>query len=198
MKNSEVIWHDGYITKEDRNKTYGHKSKVVWFTGLSASGKSTITHLLEKVLFDKGIKVYAFDGDNIRHGLNSDLGFSPEERRENLRRISEVAKLFVDAGIMVLAAFVSPYEKDREYVKSKFNKDDFLEVYVRCPIEVCETRDPKGMYKKARAGIIKGYTGVDAPYEEPKNPDLIIDSERLSPKEAVQIAYKELKAKGWI
>jgi adenylylsulfate kinase len=196
-KNKHVIWQDGYVKREERNVKYGHKSGVVWFTGLSASGKSTIAHHLERKLFEQGIKVYVFDGDNIRHGLNSDLGFSPEDRRENLRRIAEVAKLFVDAGIIVLAAFVSPYKKDRELVRSKFEEDEFIEVYVKCPVEICEKRDPKGLYKKAKAGIIKGYTGVDAPYEEPENPDLIIDTTKLSIKESVEIVYNYLKNKGW-
>jgi len=196
-KNNYVIWQDGYVKREDRNIKYGHKSGVVWFTGLSASGKSTIAHTLEKILFKEGIKVYVFDGDNIRHGLNSDLGFSPEDRSENLRRIAEVAKLFVDAGLIVLAAFVSPYKKDREFVRSKFKKDEFIEVYVKCPVEVCEKRDPKGMYKRARQGLIKDYTGVSAPYEEPENPDLIIDTTKLSIEESVKIIYNYLKNKGW-
>jgi len=193
-----VIWFDGYVKREERNKKYGHKSGVVWLTGLSASGKSTIAHHLEKKLFEEGIKVYTFDGDNIRHGLNSDLGFSPEDRRENLRRIAEVARLFVDAGIIVLAAFVSPFKKDRELVKSKFDKEEFIEVYVKCPPEVCELRDPKGLYKKARQGLIKGYTGVDAPYEEPENPDLVIDTTKLSVPEAVELLYDYIKKRGWL
>lgn len=196
-KNNHIIWHDGYVAREERLLKYGHKSGVVWFTGLSASGKSTIAHNLERVLFEKGIKTYSLDGDNIRHGLNSDLGFSPEDRKENLRRIAEVARLFVDAGVMVLAAFISPYKKDREFVRSRFNEGEFIEVYVRCPIEVCEQRDPKGQYKKARAGIIKGYTGVDAPYEEPENPELILDTSKLSVEESVKIIYQYLKDRGW-
>jgi len=195
MEEKHVVWYDGYVKREEREKRYGHKSGVVWLTGLSASGKSTIAHYLERKLFEEGIKVYVFDGDNIRHGLNSDLGFSPEDRKENLRRIAEVAKLFVDAGVIVLAAFVSPYKKDREFVRSKFDPEDFVEVYVKCPPEVCELRDPKGLYKKARKGIIKGYTGVDAPYEEPENPDLVIDTTKLSVDEAVELLYDYLKNK---
>ncbi len=198
MKSPNVVWHDGYITREDRNNAYGHKSGIIWFTGLSASGKSTVAHLLEKMLFEEGIKVYVFDGDNIRHGLNADLGFSPEDRKENLRRIAEVAKLFVDAGVIVLASFISPLEKDRELIKSRFQKDEFIEVYVKCPVEVCEARDPKGMYKKAKAGIIKGYTGVDAPYEEPISPALIVETDKLTPEESAKIVYDKLKARGWI
>jgi len=198
MKENNIVRFDGYVKREDRNKAYGHKSGVVWFTGLSASGKSTIAHTLEKILFEKGIKVYVFDGDNIRHGLNSDLGFSPEDRRENLRRIAEVSKLFVDAGLIVLACFISPYRKDREYIKQIIGKEDFIEIYVKCPVEVCEKRDPKGFYKKAKAGIIKGYTGVDAPYEEPENPDLIIESDKLSPEESAKKVYEFLVKKGWL
>ena len=198
MKEKNIARFDGYVKRGDRNKAYGHKSGVVWFTGLSASGKSTIAHTLEKILFEKGIKVYVFDGDNIRHGLNSDLGFSPEDRRENLRRIAEVSKLFVDAGLIVLACFVSPYRKDREYIKQIIGKEDFIEIYVKCPVEVCEKRDPKGFYKKAKAGIIKGYTGVDAPYEEPENPDLIIESDKLSPEESAKKVYEFLVKKGWL
>jgi len=196
-KNNHIVWHDGYVTRRERIASYGHKSGLVWFTGFSASGKSTIAHNLERLLFNNGIKVYALDGDNIRYGLNSDLGFSPEDRRENLRRIAEVAKLFVDAGIIVLAAFISPYKKDREFVRSKFDEGDFIEVYVRCPVEICEQRDPKGQYKKARQGLIKGYTGVDAPYEEPEDPELILDTSRLSIEESVIKVYEYLKAKGW-
>ena len=198
MKENNIVRFDGYVKRKDRNKTYGHKSGVVWFTGLSASGKSTIAHTLEKILFEKGIKVYVFDGDNIRHGLNSDLGFSPEDRRENLRRIAEVSKLFVDAGLIVLACFISPYRKDREYIKQIIGKEDFIEIYVKCPVEVCEKRDPKGFYKKAKAGIIKGYTGIDAPYEEPENPDLIIESDKLSPEESANKVYEFLVKKGWL
>ncbi len=196
-KNNNIVWFDGFVKREDRNRVYGHKSGVVWFTGLPSSGKSTIAHTLEKVLFEKGIKVYVFDGDNIRHGLNSDLGFSPEDRKENLRRIAEVAKLFVDAGLIVLCAFVSPHKKDREFIKQIIGREDFIEVYMKCPVEVCEKRDPKGMYKKAREGLIKEYTGISAPYEEPENPDLIIESHKISIEKAVQEVYNYLKIKGW-
>lgn len=197
-KNNHVIWHDGYVTREERLQRYGHRSGVVWFTGLSASGKSTIAHRLERVLFEKGVKTYALDGDNVRHSINSDLGFSPEDRRENLRRIAELSRLFIDAGLIVLAAFISPFRKDREFVRSRFNDGDFIEVYVKCPVEICEERDPKGQYKKARAGIIKGYTGIDSPYEEPENPDLIIDTSRLSIEESVRLVYKLLEEREWI
>jgi len=174
-----VIWHERLVARRERNLINKHKSGVVWFTGLSASGKSTIAHHLEKELFDRGIRSYVLDGDNVRHGINSNLGFSREDRRENLRRIAEAAKLFVDAGIVVLAAFISPYREDRAYVREVVGAEDFFEIYVSCPIDVCEMRDPKGQYKKARAGIIKNYTGIDSPYEEPLAPDLVIDTVAL-------------------
>ena len=185
-KDNHVVWHDGYVTREDRNRLNRHKSGLLWFTGLSASGKSTIAHKVEKYLFEQGVRAYVFDGDNIRHGINSDLGFSREDRRENLRRIVEISKLFVDAGVIVLAAFISPFRQDREYIRKRFEGDNFFEIYVKCSIEECERRDPKGQYKKARAGIIKNYTGISSPYEEPDSPDLVLDTERISIDEAVQ------------
>lgn len=185
-KDNHVVWHDGYVTREDRNRLNCHKSGLLWFTGLSASGKSTIAHKVEKYLFEQGVRAYVFDGDNIRHGINSDLGFSREDRKENLRRIVEISKLFVDAGMIVLAAFISPFRQDREYIRKRFEGDNFFEIYVKCSIEECERRDPKGQYKKARAGIIKNYTGISSPYEEPDSPDLVLDTEKLSIDEAVQ------------
>ncbi len=183
---NHVVWHKGHVSRADRNSLNGHESGLVWFTGLSASGKSTIVHNVEVELFSRGIRTYVLDGDNIRHGLNANLGFSREDRRENLRRIVEVSKLFVDAGILVLAAFISPYREDRRYIRERFEGDNFLEVYVKCSVEECERRDPKGQYKKARAGIIKNYTGISAPYEEPENPDLVVDTERLDLDEAAR------------
>lgn len=154
MKNNNVVWHKPEVTRQLRNILNGHKSLVVWFTGLPSSGKSTIAHSVEKKLYEKGIRTYTFDGDNIRHGLCSDLGFSEKDREENLRRIAEVIKLFLDAGIVVLAAFVSPLKKHREKVRQIVGQEDFIEIYCRCPVEICEMRDPKGMYKKAKAGEI--------------------------------------------
>jgi adenylylsulfate kinase len=195
MKNNHVVWDDRYVKSSERNLLNNHKSGLVWFTGLSASGKSTIAHLVERELFNRGIRTYVFDGDNVRHGINSNLGFSREDRRENLRRIAELSKLFVDAGMIVLAAFISPYKEDREYMKQRFDGDNFLEIYVKCSIEECERRDPKGQYKKARAGIIKEYTGISAPYEEPENPDLILDTENIdietSVKKVLELFDKE-------
>jgi len=186
MKNNHVVWHNSSVSRKDRARINGHKSGLVWFTGLSASGKSTIAHKVEKILFDKGIRTYVLDGDNVRHGLNADLGFSPEDRKENLHRIVEISKLFVDAGILVFGAFISPYSKDREYIRSRFEGDNYLEIYVKCCVQECEKGDPKGVYKKARAGIIKNYTGISAPYEEPENPDLLLNTEELDVDEAVQ------------
>ncbi|RMG00227.1 MAG: adenylyl-sulfate kinase [Nitrospirae bacterium] len=179
VKKNHVVWHDGFITREDRNRLNGHKSGLVWFTGLSASGKSTIAHLVEKELHTMGVRTYVLDGDNVRHGLNANLGFSREDRKENLRRIAELSRLFVDAGILVLAAFISPFKSDREYIRNRFSKDNYLEIYVKCSVEECERRDPKGNYRKAREGIIKNYTGISSPYEEPENPDLVLDTERI-------------------
>ena len=180
-----IVWHESLVNRKDRNRINKHKSGLIWFTGLSAAGKSTIAHHMEKDLFDRGIRAYVLDGDNVRHGINSNLGFSREDRKENLRRIAELSRLFVDAGVVVLAAFVSPYREDREFVKKIVGSKYFYEIFVKCPVEVCEKRDPKGMYKKARAGIIKGYTGVDAPYEVPESPDLVIDTVELDVESSV-------------
>ena len=195
MKKNHIVWHEGYINRQDRNHLNQHKSGLVWFTGLSASGKSTIAHYVEKELFIRGIRAYVLDGDNVRHGLNSNLGFSRTDRQENLRRIAELAKLFVDAGILVLAAFISPYREDRDYIRKRFEGDNFLEIYVKCPIEECEKRDPKGQYKKARAGIIKNYTGISAPYEEPENPELILETENIGIEEAAKKVIEVLDKK---
>jgi len=186
MNKNFVVRYDAYIKRSDRNRLNNHKSALVWFTGLSASGKSTIAHLVEKELFKQSIRTYVLDGDNVRHGINRDLGFSREDRRENLRRIVELTKLFVDAGIFVLAAFISPHKDDRDYVRRQFEDDNFLEIYVKCSLKECERRDPKGLYKKAKAGIIRDYTGVSSPYEEPEAPDLIIDTEKLTLEDSVR------------
>ncbi len=198
MKNNHVVWHDGYVKREERNRLNNHKSGLVWFTGLSASGKSTIAHRVERKLFDKGIRTYVFDGDNVRHGINSNLGFSREDRKENLRRIAELSKLFVDAGMVVLAAFISPYKEDREYIRKRFDGDNFLEIYVKCSVKECERRDPKGPYKKARTGIIKEYTGISSPYEEPENPDLILDTERSDIETSVKSVFELFDKRNFI
>ncbi|WP_353686685.1 adenylyl-sulfate kinase [Thermodesulfovibrio sp. 3462-1] len=195
---NNVVWHNGFVNRVDRNEAYGHKSGLIWFTGLSSSGKSTIAHAFEKRLFEEGIKCYVLDGDNIRHGLNADLGFSENDKRENLRRTVEVARLMVDAGLIVLAAFVSPFRRDRQYIRERFKNDNFLEVYVRCSVDECARRVPKGYYEKTRAGIIKGYTGVDSPYEEPENPDLILDTEKMDKESSISLLYETLMNRGWI
>jgi adenylylsulfate kinase len=195
MTKNFVTRYKGHVKRSDRNQLNNHKSGLVWFTGLSASGKSTIAHNVEKELFKQFVRTYVLDGDNVRHGINSDLSFSREDRRENLRRIVELSKLLVDAGILVLAAFISPYQEDRDYVRKQFVNDNFLEIYVKCSVEECDKRDPKGQYKKAKAGIIKDYTGISAPYEEPKKPDLIIDTEKLSVGDSVRIVKEFLYEK---
>ncbi len=184
-KNNNTVWHDGHITKRDRSRLNKHDTGVIWFTGLSASGKSTIAHRVEKELFQSGIRAYVFDGDNVRHGLNSDLGFSDFDRKENIRRIVEVARLFADAGMVVLAAFITPLGEQREFIRKSFGDMKFMEVYVKCDIEECVRRDPKGLYEKARAGIIENYTGVSSPFEEPLKPDLVIDTREMGIEEAV-------------
>jgi adenylylsulfate kinase len=176
QRSSNVTWYDRRLTKEHHEWRNGHTSKVLWFTGLSGAGKSTLAHLVEEALFQKGWHTYILDGDNVRHGLNGDLGFSEEDRRENIRRIGEVAKLFVDAGVVVLAAFISPFHKDRDEVRALFKPSEFIEIFVQCDLTICEDRDPKGLYRKARAGELRDFTGIDSPYEVPVNPEMVIDT----------------------
>jgi adenylylsulfate kinase len=185
-KKNNVTWFNGYVNREDREKAHGHKGAVIWFTGLSASGKSTIAHIVEKQLHERGCSTYVLDGDNVRHGLCADLTFCQEDRAENIRRIGEMVKLFVDAGIIVLTAFISPYRQDRQQVRSLLSDGQFLEIHVDCPPEVCATRDQKGIYQKAKAGIIKEFTGVSAPYEPPENPELVIQSHEEDAKGAAK------------
>lgn len=188
---TNITWHDSEVTKAQRRERNGHKSVVIWFTGLSGSGKSTISVALEKVLFEQNITSYRLDGDNIRHGLNQNLGFSPEDRKENIRRIGEVGKLMVDAGVVTMTAFISPYEEDRNTVREILEDGEFIEVFTKCSLDECESRDPKGLYKKARSGEIKEFTGINAPYEEPSNPEIVIDTENESVEESVEkiVAY---------
>ena len=185
-KKNNVTWFNGYVNREDREKAHGHKGAVIWFTGLSASGKSTIAHIVEKQLHERGCSTYVLDGDNVRHGLCADLTFCPEDRAENIRRIGEMVRLFVDAGIIVLTAFISPYRQDRQQVRSLLSDGQFLEIHVDCPPEVCATRDQKGIYQKAQAGIIKEFTGISAPYEPPENPELVIQSHEEDAKAAAK------------
>ncbi|MFC3884148.1 adenylyl-sulfate kinase [Bacillus songklensis] len=181
-----IVWHQSTVTKKDRQALNKHKSMMIWFTGLSGSGKSTLADALERVLYTEGVRTYLLDGDNLRHGVNQNLGFSPEDRKENIRRTAEVGKLFVDAGVVVLAAVISPFEADRKAARNIFEEGEFIEVYVKCPLEECELRDPKGLYKKARAGEIQNFTGVTQPYEEPKNPEIVLDTSVLSVDEALK------------
>lgn len=197
-RSSNVVWHKSTIKKENRHQLNCHKSAIIWFTGLSGSGKSTISVALESTLYAKGIRTYRLDGDNVRHGLNGDLGFSPEDRNENIRRIGEVAKLMVDAGLFTLTAFISPYREDRDQVRRLVKDHEFVEVYQKATIATCEARDPKGLYKKARLGEIKNFTGIDAPYEEPSNPNIVIDTDKLSVEESVEQIISYLEKKGYI
>jgi adenylylsulfate kinase len=192
-KAENLTWHVGEVDREARAAAHGHRGAVLWFTGLSGSGKSTIGHRVERMLIERGAFAYVLDGDNIRHGLNSDLGFSPEERVENIRRIGEVARLFADAGALVLSAFISPYQKDRDRVRGLMGPGEFVEVFVDTPLEICEARDPEGLYKRARAGEISNFTGLDAPYEAPEHPEVHLRTQNLTVDEAAAcvISYLE-------
>lgn len=198
IESTNIVWHESEVTKENRQKVKGHKSAILWFTGLSGSGKSTISVALETALHSKGIHTYRLDGDNVRHGLNKNLGFSPDDRSENIRRIGEVSKLMVDAGLFTLTAFISPYQEDRDQVREIVESDEFIEIYVKASLETCEERDPKGLYKKVRLGEIKGFTGIDAPYEEPINPEIIIDTNQLNIVESVNVIVSYLKENNYI
>jgi len=184
--NRNVVWQCYAVDRARRSQLNGHKSVLVWFTGLSGSGKSTIAHAVEQLLYERGIHTYVLDGDNVRHGLNADLGFSEDDRRENIRRVGEVGKLLVDAGLVVLATFISPFRQDRQRVRDLMAEGEFLEVYVRCDLETCKRRDPKGLYAKALAGDITDFTGIDSPYEEPDSPELVVDTSRESVDQAAQ------------
>lgn len=197
-KATNITWHDANVNRKEREKLLEQKGIVLWFTGLSGSGKSTIAHAVENRLYAMGRLTYVLDGDNIRHGINQNLGFSPEDRKENIRRIGEITKLFVDTGIITLAAFISPYYEDRLRIREILEDRQFSMVYVYVPLEVVEKRDPKGLYKKARAGEIKQFTGIDAPYEEPRNPEIIVDTSRQSVDECVDIIIDYLIRKNII
>jgi adenylylsulfate kinase len=193
---NNLTWYKKYINRDQRERLHGHKGVAIWFTGLSASGKSTIAHLVEKRLYQQGCTTYSLDGDNVRYGLCSDLSFSPEDRKENVRRISEMVKLFVDAGLIVLTAFISPFKKDREKVKTLLGQENIIEVYIDCPVDVCAQRDKKGIYEKAKAGIIKEFTGISSPYEPPDRPDLIIHSDQMKADEAAQKVMEVIQSRG--
>jgi len=192
---TNIFKQDYQVTRELRNKQNKHKSFLIWFTGLSGSGKSTIANALEMVLHKKGIKTYTLDGDNIRKGINKDLDFSPKSRTENIRRIAEISNLFIDSGIVVLSAFVSPYKKDRISIKNTVGSSNFVEVFINTSIEECERRDVKGLYKKARQGEIKNFTGISAPYEKPNKPDVEIKTEELTIDQAVEKIIKKISSK---
>ncbi len=198
FKSPDVVWHNATVTRELRQKLNGHRSVVLWFTGLPSSGKSTIAHALEEKLHGISCHTFVMDGDNIRHGLCGDLGFSAHDREENIRRIGEVSKLLVESGVIVLTAFVSPFRRDRERARGLLLHGDFLEIYCRCSIAVCEQRDPKGHYKRARAGEIKDFTGVSSAYEEPYDPELVLDTDVMSLEECIYRAYALLAERGII
>ncbi len=191
-KSPDVVWQDSEIDKERRNKLNRHKSAILWFTGLSGSGKSTIANELEKILHQLTLRTFILDGDNIRHGLSRDLGFSDDDRKENIRRIGEVAKLFIESGTITLTTFISPFEEERQSVRQLVNKNEFVEIYVKCSLNECEKRDVKGLYKKARNGEIKKFTGIDSPYEEPKNAELTVDTTTMTTEESVNSILKYL------
>ncbi|MFJ5716343.1 adenylyl-sulfate kinase [Neobacillus sp. NPDC093127] len=197
-KSTNITWHAEAITKSDRRVQNRHGSCVLWFTGLSGSGKSTIANAVSSELHRRGISEYVLDGDNIRHGLNRDLGFSDYDRTENIRRIGEVAKLFVESGTVLTTAFISPFRSDRDQVRALFEKEEFIEVYIECPLEECERRDPKQLYRKTRRGEIKDFTGIDSPYEAPERPEITIRSDLLTVKDAVGQIFQYLQEKNII
>jgi adenylylsulfate kinase len=192
QKATNIFWHQGAITLSDRERLNGHRGFTIWFTGLSASGKSTLAVATEQGLYERGYHTYILDGDNVRHGLNKNLGFSPEDRTENIRRIGEVAGLLRDCGIINLIAFISPYRIDRQAARELSNDGTFIEAFIDCPVEICEQRDPKGAYKKARQGIIKEFTGISAPYEAPENPEIHLRTDEMSEEECVQLIISYL------
>ena len=195
MKETNLVYHHATVTRERRNQLSKHKSVVLWFTGLSGSGKSTMSHALEERLFNKGCRTFVLDGDNVRHGLNSNLDFSHKDRTENIRRIGEVSKLMMEAGFIIMTAFISPFREDRIEVRNLIPNGDFIEIYCKASLETCEARDVKGLYKRARAGEIKNYTGIDSPYEVPENADLIIDTDQETIEDSVSIIMSFLKKK---
>ncbi len=195
-KSSNVVWHHATIDRAAREEMNGHKSVVLWFTGLSGAGKSTLAHAVEERLHEMKCRTFVLDGDNIRHGLCGDLGFSDDDRVENIRRIGEISKLFVEAGVIALTAFISPFRVDRDRVRGLLPHGDFLEIFCKASLDVCEERDVKGLYKKARAGEIKAFTGISSPYEEPENPELVVETDRLSLDQSAELVIEMLKERG--
>ena len=195
-KSSNVVWHNATVTRERREKMNGHSSVILWFTGLSGAGKSSLAHAVEEELHQLGCRTFVFDGDNVRHGLCADLGFSTEDRAENIRRVGEMAKLFIEAGVIALTAFISPFLSDRERVRSLVPHGDFLEIFCHCPLEICEQRDVKGLYKRASEGKIKDFTGISSAYEAPVNPALILETGTLTIEESVAQVMQLLRDRG--
>jgi len=195
MKTPNTIYHNATVTRERREKLNGHKSAVIWFTGLSGSGKSTLAHSVEEELHKSSFRTFVLDGDNVRHGLSSNLTFNDNDRKENIRRIGEAAKLMMEAGVIAMTAFISPFKKDRNLVRQLLSQGDFIEIYCNASLETCESRDVKGLYKRARSGEIKNYTGINSPYEAPDNPELIIDTESESLEESVTKVIDFLKSR---
>ena len=193
-----IVWHEQLVTKDEQRAKNRHHSAVLYFTGLSGSGKSTIANAAARRLHDLGANTYVLDGDNVRHGLNKDLGFSDEARKENSRRIGEVAKLFIDSGQLVFTAFISPFQEDRDSVRRLVKEDEFVEVYISCPLDACEQRDPKGLYEKARAALLPEFTGISSPYEAPVNPELILETDRFTVEECVEQLIRYLREKKWV
>lgn len=198
QRSSNTVWHQATITRNEREKLHNHKSAVLWFTGLSGSGKSTLSHAVEERLHNMGISTFVLDGDNVRHGLCSDLGFSDPDRVENIRRVGEVAKLFSEAGVITLTAFISPFKKDRQLARKLMPHGDFLEIYCQCPLETCEQRDVKGLYKKARAGDIPFFTGINSPYEAPDRAELIVNTDQMSLEQCVDTVIQLMKQRNII
>ena len=198
VKATNITWHEGAVSRQEREKLLNQKGVTVWMTGLSASGKSTIATILEQMLLHKKKHAYRLDGDNIRHGLNKNLGFSAEDRAENIRRIGEVSKLFTDAGVIAITSFISPYKKDRDAVRASMKAGEFIEVYINVSLVGAEKRDPKGLYKKARAGEIKGFTGIDDPYEAPEKAEIVIDTEKVTAGDAAQQILSYLEQRGYL
>jgi adenylylsulfate kinase len=198
QRSTNITWHEGQVTRKDRERVLGQRGATIWLTGLSGSGKSTIAVAAEKALTERGRLAYVLDGDNVRHGLNKNLGFSPEDRTENIRRIGEVAKLFTDSGVLVFTSFISPYRSDRDAVRKEMAEGDFVEVYVAASLETCESRDVKGLYQKARAGEIPEFTGISAPYEAPERPELLLDTNGQSVEESVTALVSYLERKGFL
>jgi adenylylsulfate kinase len=192
---SDIKWQNTKITRSNHEELQGYRSICIWFTGLSGAGKSTIANAVQQRLFQRKIRTYLLDGDNVRHGLNGDLGFSKEDRQENVRRVAEVAHLFVEAGVTAIAALISPFERDRQMARSIFEQEDFVEIFVNCPIDICIERDPKGLYKKAQVGIIRDFTGISSPYDPPESPELIINTSQYSIDECVDQVMRYLHAK---